>query len=456
MNRPRIVIIGGGFAGLTAARTLRTADADVTLLDRTNHHLFQPLLYQVATAVLAPSDISSPIRWLLRKQKNTTVLMAEVDHVDVAERRVVADEGRVSVPYDYLVIASGARHAYFGHDEWEPYAPGLKSLEDALQIRYRFLRAFEEAEKASDAEAQAGWLHFVIVGGGPTGVELAGILPDIAHHSMLDDFRHFDPRSTTITLLEGGPRLLTSFDEKLASRARRDLESLGVNVRTNAAVTRIEPDAVYVGDERIPTRTVLWAAGNQASPLARSLGAPLDRQGRVQVLPDLSVPGHPEIFVAGDLAAVSEENGTPVPAVAPAATQMGKTAAKNIRRLLDDLPTEKFKYRDKGNLATIGRYRAIAEIGRFDLTGQFAWWFWLFIHLMYLATFRNRLSVLIEWAYSYMTYQRGSRILTEREGDGVSREVTEPAGSDGARGSGRRSLGSRSSSRSSPSNIVRG
>ncbi|MFI5243439.1 MAG: NAD(P)/FAD-dependent oxidoreductase [Gemmatimonadales bacterium] len=423
---PRVVIIGGGFAGLTAARALRKADAEVTLLDRTNHHLFQPLLYQVATAVLSPSDISSPIRWLLRKQKNTTVLMAEVDGIDVDARRVSADEGRVSVEYDYLVIAAGARHAYFGHDDWEPYAPGLKSLEDALTIRHRFLRAFEEAEKAEDAETQAGWLHFVIVGGGPTGVELAGILPDIAHHSMLHDFRTFDPRDTRITLLEGGPRLLTAFDEPLAARARRDLEGLGVTVRTNAIVTRVEPDAVYVGDERIPTRTVLWAAGNQASPLARSLGAPLDRQGRVEVRPDLSVPGHPEIFVAGDLAAAFEADGTPVPAVAPAANQMGKRAARNILRLMDDATTEKFVYRDKGNLATIGRYRAIAEIGKFELKGQFAWWFWLFVHLMYLATFRNRLSVLIEWAYSYMTYQRGSRILTEREGDGGSRSGEMP------------------------------
>jgi len=418
--RPRIVIIGGGFAGLTAARTLRTADADITLLDRTNHHLFQPLLYQVATAVLSPSDISSPIRWLLRKQKNTTVLMAEVDRIDIEAHAVIADEGRVRVEYDYLVIAAGARHAYFGHDDWEPYAPGLKSLEDALTVRHRFLRAFEEAEKASDEETRAGWLHFVIVGGGPTGVELAGILPDIAHHSMLHDFRHFDPRDTRITLLEGGPRLLTAFDERLAARACRDLEGLGVTVRTNAIVTRVEPDAVYIGGERVPTRTVLWAAGNQASPLARSLGAPLDRQGRVEVRPDLSVPGHPEVFVAGDLAATFEDDGTPVPAVAPAANQMGKRAARNILRLLDDLPTEQFRYRDKGNLATIGRYRAIAEIGRFELKGQFAWWFWLIVHLMYLATFRNRLSVLIEWAYSYMTYQRGSRILTEREGDGVS------------------------------------
>ncbi|MEO6209689.1 MAG: NAD(P)/FAD-dependent oxidoreductase [Gemmatimonadaceae bacterium] len=419
MTKARVVIIGGGFAGLTAARGLRKADVDITLVDRTNHHLFQPLLYQVATAVLAPSDITSPIRWLLRKNTNTTVLMAEVDSIDVEKQIVFADEGKVALPYDYLVIASGARHAYFGHDEWESLAPGLKSLEDALKVRHRFLIAFEEAEKAAPEDRES-WLRFVIVGGGPTGVELSGILPDIAHHSMLDDFRNFDPRDTKILLLEGGPRLLTAFEPDLAARALKDLQGLGVEVHLNAVVTRIEKDAVYVGDQRIPTRTVLWAAGNQASPLARTLDAPMDHAGRVLVAPDLSVPGHPTIFVAGDLAAINQDNGQLVPAVAPAANQMGKLAAQNIKRRLADLPTEKFKYRDKGNLATIGRYRAIAEIGPVKLRGQIAWWFWLFIHLMYLATFRNRVIVLIEWAYSYLTYQRGSRLLTEREGDGVS------------------------------------
>jgi NADH:ubiquinone reductase (H+-translocating) len=424
MTRPRVVIIGGGFAGLTAARRLRKADVDITLVDRTNHHLFQPLLYQVATAVLAPSDITSPIRWLLRKNTNTTVLMAEVDAIDVEKCLVLADKGRVKLPFDYLIVASGARHAYFGHDEWEPLAPGLKSLEDALKVRHRFLSAFEEAEKAP-ADERESWLRFVVVGGGPTGVELAGILPDIAHHSMLHDFRNFDPRNTRIVLLEGGPRLLTAFEPDLADRALRDLKGLGVEVHLNAVVTRVEKDAVYVGDERIPTRTVLWAAGNQASPLARSLDAPLDRAGRVLVEPDLSVPGAPHIFVTGDLAAVPYKNGELVPAVAPAANQMGKLAAENIRRLLAELPTLPFKYRDKGNLATIGRYRAIAEIGKVKLRGQFAWWFWLFVHLMYLATFRNRVIVLIEWAYSYLTYQRGSRLLTEREGDGASAELAE-------------------------------
>lgn len=430
MTKPKVVIIGGGFAGLTAARGLRKADVDVTLLDRTNHHLFQPLLYQVATAVLAPSDITSPIRWLLRKNTNTTVLMAEVDSIDVEKRVVHADKGACTVPFDYLIIASGARHAYFGNDQWEPMAPGLKSLEDALKIRHRFLIAFEEAEKAAPEDREL-WLRFVVVGGGPTGVELAGILPDIAHHSMLDDFRNFDPRDTKIMLLEGGSRLLTAFEPDLAARALHDLQGLGVDVHLNAVVTRIEKDAVYVGEQRIPTRTVLWAAGNQASPLARSLGAPLDRAGRVLVEPDLSVPGHPEVFVTGDLAAINKENGQLVPAVAPAANQMGKLAAKNVKRLLAELPTLKFKYRDKGNLATIGRYRAIAEIGPVKLRGQFAWWFWLLIHLMYLATFRNRVSVLIEWAYSYLTYQRGSRLLTEREGDGVSGAGESATGSIG-------------------------
>ncbi len=358
------------------------------------------------------------------------MLLAEVDSIDVANAVVHADLGAVTLPYDYLIIASGARHAYFGHDEWEPFAPGLKSLEDALKVRHRFLIAFEEAEKAPPEERES-WLRFVVVGGGPTGVELAGILPDIAHHSMLDDFRHFDPRDTKILLLEGGPRLLTAFEPDLAARALRDLEGLGVEVHLNAVVTRIEKDAVYVGDQRIPTRTVLWAAGNQASPLARTLNVPLDRAGRVLVEPDLSVPGHPNIFVAGDLAAVKKEDGELVPGVAPAANRMGKLAARNIMRLLAELPTLTFKYRDKGNLATIGRYRAIAAIGRVKLRGQFAWWFWLFVHLMYLATFRNRVIVFIEWAYSYLTYQRGSRLLTEREGDGASSAGASATGSVG-------------------------
>jgi NADH dehydrogenase len=414
-SRPRVVIVGGGFGGLTAAQTLRTAVADVTVLDRTNHHLFQPLLYQVATAVLAPSDITSPIRHLLRDQRNTTVLLAEATRVDVERRVVVTDTEPHEVPYDYLVLATGARHSYFGHEEWERWAPGLKGIDDAREIRRRWLTAFEEAEKARTPQERACWLTFVIVGAGPTGVELAGIMPDIAFHSMEGDFRHFDPRESKIILIEGGPRVLPTYPEELSARALRDLESLGVEVRLNTRVTRVEHDGVWMGDEHIPTRTMFWAAGNQASPLAKSLGVPLTKDGRVIVEPDLSVPGHPEIFVIGDLAAAKERDGSWVPGVAPAANQMGSTAAKNIVRSLNDEERKPFRYRDKGSLATIGRYRAIVSIGRFRLTGALAWWFWLIVHILYLAGFRNRLSVLVEWGYSYFTYNRGSRLLTRRE-----------------------------------------
>ena len=430
MTKPRVVIIGGGFAGLTAARGLRKADVDVTLLDRTNHHLFQPLLYQVATAVLAPSDITSPIRWLLRKNTNTTVLLAEVDAIDPEKQLVHADKGTLTLPYDYLVIASGARHAYFGHDEWEPMAPGLKSLEDALKVRHRFLIAFEEAEKARRRIANRGCASSSWAAG-PRASSSRGFSPTsrTTRCSTTSATSIRATRRSCCSRAVSGCSRRSSPD--LAARALQDLQGLGVDVHLNAIVTRVEKDAVYVGEQRIPTRTVLWAAGNQASPLARTLDAPLDRAGRVLVAPDLSVPGHPHIFVTGDLAAINQENGELVPAVAPAANQMGKLAAKNIKRMLAELPTLKFKYRDKGNLATIGRYRAIAEIGPLKLRGQIAWWFWLFIHLMYLATFRNRVSVLIEWAYSYLTYQRGSRLLTEREGDGVSSAGENKMGSIG-------------------------
>lgn len=413
--RPRIVIVGGGFAGLYAARELKRADADVLVLDRTNHHLFQPLLYQVATAVLPPSDIISPIRFLLRKQRNTTVLLAEVERVDPARRVVIADRGRREIPYDYLIVATGTRHSYFGHEEWEEVAPGLKSVEDAREIRRRFLLAFENAEKADDPAVQAEWLTFVIVGGGPTGVELAGILPDVTRYGLRSDFRRIDTRKTRVLLLEGGPRVLPTFPEELSRRALRDLQELGVEVRTNALVTRIERTAVWVGDERIPTRTVFWAAGNAASPIGRSLGAPVDKVGRVLVEPDLSVPGHPEVFVVGDLAVVKQPDGTIVPGVAPAAMQEGRAAAKNILRSMRDEPRVPFRYFDKGNLATIGRHKAVADFGRLRVAGGLAWWLWLFVHILYLAGFRNRLSVLIAWAYAYFTYRRGSRLITERE-----------------------------------------
>jgi NADH dehydrogenase len=415
--RPRVVIVGGGFAGLSAAKALAGAPVDVTLLDRANHHTFQPLLYQVATAVLAPSEIASPIRWLLRRQRNVTVLLAAANRVDVTRRMVIADGGTMEMPYDYLILATGARHAYFSHPEWEALAPGLKSLEDAREMRRRFLLAFEEAEKRDDAGERESWLTFVIVGGGPTGVELAGIVPEVARHGIARDFRRIDTRRTRVVLLEGGPRVLPSFAEWISERARRDLTELGVEVRTGALVTRIEPDAVYVGDERIACRTVFWAAGNAASPLAKSLGAPLDRVGRVMVRPDLSVPEHPEIFVAGDLAAVTKDDGTLVPGVAPAANQEGRAAAQNILRALRGEPRKPFRYHDKGNLATIGRHRAVAQFGKLGVSGYLAWWLWLIVHILYLAGFRNRLVVLVEWGYAYVTYHRGARVITAGRGD---------------------------------------
>ncbi|MDQ4080981.1 MAG: NAD(P)/FAD-dependent oxidoreductase [Gemmatimonadota bacterium] len=408
-QKPHVVILGGGFGGMRAARGLRHAPVRVTLIDRANHHVFQPLLYQVATAALAPSDIASPIRWMLRKQRNATVLLDEVRGVD-ADRHIVRLDGGRQISYDYLVVATGARHSYFGHGEWEEIAPGLKSLEDALEIRRRFLLAFELAEKSQDAEEQRALQTFVLVGGGPTGVELAGVMPSIAHDAMRRDFRRIDTQNTRVVLLEGGPRVLPSFPESLSRRAHKDLEDLGVEVRTNALVTRVESDAVWMGDERIATRTVFWAAGNAASPIGQSLGSHHDRAGRVQVSPDLSVPERPNVFVIGDLAIVTQD-GKPVPAVAPAAMQMGDAAAKNIRRDLRDEPRVSFRYRNKGDLATIGRHKAIADFGKFHVTGRLALWFWLFVHIMYLVGFRNRLSVLLQWAYAYVTYQRGVRLI---------------------------------------------
>jgi NADH:ubiquinone reductase (H+-translocating) len=413
-RRPHVVIVGGGFGGLRAARHLRRADVDVTLVDRTNHHLFQPLLYQVATATLAPSDISVPIRWLLRRQKNTRVLMAQATAVDLARRTVTLDGGEPGereLAWDYLVLAAGARHSYFGHSEWERDAPGLKSLEDAFDIRRRFLLAFENAEKETDPADREAYMTFVLVGGGPTGVELAGIIPDVARYALVDDFREIDTRRTRVILVEGGSRLLPSFPEALSERARRDLERLGVEVRLESIVTAVSDRGVHIGDEFIPARTVFWAAGNAASPLARSLGVPLDRAGRVEVERDLSLPGHPEVFAVGDMAGFTHD-GQVVPGVAPAANQMGRLAAHNILRDLAAQPRAHFRYRDKGNLATIGRHRAIADFGRLRLTGYVAWWFWLFIHIMYLVGFRNRVSVLIQWAYAYFTYQRGVRLIT--------------------------------------------
>ena len=411
--RPHVVIIGGGFGGISAARALEKAPVRITVIDRTNHHLFQPLLYQVATAVLNPADITIPIRSMLRSQANATVIMAEVHSIDVDARRVTLDHGTSAVDWDYLIVAAGARHAYFGHPEWETNAPGLKSIEDALEMRRRFLLSFEAAERASAAGERDALLTFVIVGGGPTGVELAGMIPEITRKAMKHDFRRFDPASARVILLEAGPRILAHFPESLSDRARRDLEDLGVEVRTGTAVAHVDDDGVTLaGGERINAHTVFWGAGNQASPLGSQLGAPLDRAGRVLVEPDLSLPGHPNVFAVGDIAAVKLPNGATVPAVAPGANQMGAHAAAGIRADLDERSRTPFRYFNKGDLATIGRHRAVAAVGKVKMQGNLAWLAWLFIHILYLAGFRNRLTVLVQWAFQYATYQRGVRLIT--------------------------------------------
>jgi NADH dehydrogenase len=412
--RPRVIIIGGGFGGISAARALRRANVDITLIDRTNHFIFQPLLYQVATAALAPSDITAPIRWILRSQRNTEVLLAEAREIDIVRRVVRVDDDLRELPYDYLIVAPGSRHSYFGHDEWEPYAPGLKAIEDASEIRRRFLLAYEIAEKSEDPKEQEEYLTFVIVGGGPTGVELSGAIPFIAKKALVAEFRRIDTRRTRVILVEAGPRILPSFPEDLAQHAARDLADLGVEVRVNSFVTKVESDGILVGGEKIRARTAFWAAGNMASPLGKFLGAPLDSAGRVRVNDDLSVPGHPEIFAIGDLAIV-QQNGRPVPWVCPAANQEGTFAGKSIIRDTRRQPRKKFHYFNKGDLATIGRSRAIADFGRVKFTGWPAWILWLFVHIMYLVGFRNRIVVFIEWAYSYFTYQAGVRLITDVE-----------------------------------------
>lgn len=408
--RPHVVIVGGGFAGLYAARVLRTAPVDVTLIDRTNHHLFQPLLYQVATAALAPSDITAPIRWLLRDHRNAKVVLGAVTDIDVDRRLVKVGEAK-SIAYDYLILGTGSHHAYFGHPEWEPNAPGLKSLEDALNIRERFLGAFERAEWATDPAERAALMTFVVVGGGPTGVELSGVMPAIARDALRSNFRHIDTAQTRVILVEGGTRLLPTFPEHLSKRAERDLAEIGVEVRLDSFVSRITGTEVHIGGERIEARTVFWAAGNEASHLGRALHVPLDKAGRVVVEPDLSIPGHPEVFVAGDLATYTH-GPKRVPGVCPAAMQEGQHAARMIIRTLRRQHRKPFRYVNKGDLATIGRSRAIADFGSFTVAGSLAWWFWLFLHILYLAGFRNRLSVLLQWGYAYLTYERGVRLIT--------------------------------------------
>jgi NADH dehydrogenase len=408
---PRVVIVGGGFGGLYAARALKHAPVRVTIIDRHNYHLFQPLLYQVATATLSPADIARPIRQVVRRQRNTEVLLAEVTEIDTGRRALTLADGR-TLRYDFLILAAGAVDQYFGHAEWAPVAPGMKTIDDATEIRRRFLLAFEHAEQTDDPELQRALLTFVVIGGGPTGVEMAGAFAEIARHTLSRDFRNFDPRAARILLIEGGPRLLSAYDEELSRSAQEQLEALGVEVRLNSIVTRIELGAVYIGEERIPTYPVVWAAGVAASPLGKGLGVPTDRMGRVEVLPDLSIPGHPEVFAIGDMASFPHQTGKPLPGVAQVAMQGGEAAARNIRRTLARQPRERFRYRDKGSMATIGRAKAIAQIGRLQLTGFIAWLAWLFIHVLFLIGFRNRVAVFMEWAWSYLTWQRGARLIT--------------------------------------------
>lgn len=408
---PRVLIVGGGFGGLYAAQTFRREPVGVTLIDRRNHHLFQPLLYQVATAALSPGDIASPIRWVLRRQRNVEVLLGTVERFETARNLAILSDG-TEFQYDYAIVAAGATHAYFGHEEWESSAPGLKTLEDALEIRRRVLLAFEHAERESDPERRRTLLTFVIVGGGPTGVELAGALAEISRQSLARDFRHFDPAAAQIILLEGGPSLLSAFPETLRETARRDLEQLGVQVHTGSIVTKVEAEAVFVGERRIAAATILWAAGVAASPLGAALGAPTDRAGRVLVNPDLTVPGCANVFVIGDLASLKDEHGHPLPGVAQVAIQMGVHAARNIMRAIDHQPLRPFHYRDYGNLATIGRARAVADFHWLRLKGYIGWLAWVFIHLAKLIGFRNRILVLVQWAWAYVSYQRSVRLIT--------------------------------------------
>jgi NADH dehydrogenase len=419
----RVVVIGGGFAGLWAVRKLASAPVSVTLIDRHNHHLFQPLLYQVATAGLAAPSIAAPLRHIVRDQRNVTVLMGAVLGIDTASRHVALPDRQI--PYDYLLVASGATHAYFGHDDWAQFAPGLKTLDDAFLIRRRVLAAFEEAEAATSESERAACLTFAVIGAGPTGAELAGTLAEIARHTLTRDFRHIDTRKARILLIEAGPRVLSTFAPALADKARLQLERLGVEVHTGVPVSEIGKDFLQFGELRIAARTILWAAGVAASPLGKQLDAELDRAGRVRVSPDLSLASHPEIFVAGDLACV-EQDGRPVPGVAPAAKQMGALAARNIVARIAGRDTSSFHYTDFGALATIGRHSAIAQLPKLRFSGIVAWWFWLVLHIYFLIGFRSRLIVLINWAWAYFTYARGARIIlgneTARDIDGRQKE----------------------------------
>lgn len=410
-GKPHVLILGGGFAGLYAARALAAAPVSITVVDRNNHHLFQPMLYQVATAALSPGEIASPIRSILRNQRNAEVLLGEAASIDLAARAVHLTDG-ATIPYAYLIAATGARHSYFGHEDWENAAPGLKNLEDALEIRRRVFLTFEAAERERDAAARQALLTFVVVGGGPTGVELAGALAEIRAYVLRRDFRHIDPRDATVVLVEGSPRLLNSYPADLSESAKENLRRLGVVVHCDTQVTAIEPGLVRADGWSIPARTVLWAAGNAASPVLRTMGVPVDKQGRVLVGEDCAVPGHPQVFVLGDAAAFRQPDGSFVPGICPAAIQMGRHAARMIQADLRGAPRRRFNYSDKGQLAVIGRGRAVADLPRLRFTGFPAWLLWIFVHIFFLIGFRNRVIVLFEWAWSYLTYGRGARLIT--------------------------------------------
>lgn len=411
-QNPHVVIVGAGFGGLSAAQELAGAPFDVTLIDRHNYHLFQPLLYQVATAGLSPADIAAPIRSIIRGRSNQTVMLATVTGVDLTTSELIADDR--CIPFDYLILATGAQHAYFGHDDWEPFAPGLKTIDDATRFRARMLLAFERAESETDDDERKRLLTFVIVGGGPTGVEMAGAIAELARRALAKDFRTIDPASARVVLVEAGPRLLTAFDPSLSERARQSLEGLGVEVRLGKAVTNCDVDGVVLGEERIEARTIMWGAGVMASPAGRWLNVPADRAGRVMVKPNLSVPGHPNIFVIGDTATVNDAGGKPLPGVAPVAKQQGRYVAKSLIAAANGTSsaTTPFAYRDFGSLATIGRKHAIMQLGSFKLSGFIAWLLWCVAHVYFLIGFRNRLIVAMNWMWNYVTFQRGTRLIT--------------------------------------------
>ncbi len=409
-EKPHVVIVGAGFGGLEAAKKLACQDVRVTVIDRTNYHLFQPLLYQVATAALSPADIAAPVRAILSRWKNMEVILAEVQSVDVAAKKIKTTD--MEIPYDFLILATGARHSYFGHNEWEKLAPGLKSLEDAIELRRRLLMAFEYAEKITDGAARKVAMTFVIIGGGPTGVEMAGAIAEIARYTLAKDFRHIDPSQARVILIESEPRLLASFPEDLSASAMKQLVDLGVEVRTGLHATNLTEAGLQVGDEFIPCRVKIWAAGNNASFVGKTLGVPVDRVGRVMVNDDLTIPGHPEVQVIGDLANFSHQTGQPLPGVSPVAMQQGRHAARNILRMIQNRKPQRFRYWNKGSMATIGRNKAVADLNLIHLSGLPAWLVWLFVHIIFLVGFRNRLAVLFQWGWAYLTFNAGARLIT--------------------------------------------